>query len=419
MRRPPAVLLAGVALGLPAFAGLHEWRGVGYWNYSEGVYALTARLLVDGRDVWGGVVAAQPPWQFLYGGALLVVSDSIEWLRAGVGLLQLAGGLIAGAIVWRLTGSRLAAVIAVPLALLTPWAAREHGALTPETVAVPLLLGSALLAARPGTVPAAALLASMTVFTKYPFVLPAVAVCLFAADRRRALVWLAAGVGVQAAVFTGLFGLDLWRDTVAAQLGTGGRNWEGLKGSWVQGAWNLLPLVVPAGIAWAGRDALRDQALLRSQAALAIGLLATMLTTYKQGTALNIALPVEAGLVPLALCAPFAAGGARRWVAAGAIAVCLAQTLSLIASDRTAAPFLYPGNQEGAWGQVADHAGVRAEERRARACPTGVPYSGHPYYAFVAERPMPADQPDGFLTMRSDELSDVAARVAAVRERCP
>ena len=423
-------VLPGLAAGLAALAGLHAWRGIEYWNYSEGVYAYTARMLLDGHDIYGEVVAAQPPWQFLAGAVFLAVDDSIGFLRLGVGLLQLGAGVLAGVVVWRLTASRLAAAAAVPLALLTPWAVHEHGALTPETVALPLLLGAVLAAARPaaadrgasgaGRAPAAAgLLASAAVFTKWPFALAALAIALLAPDRRRVLAWLAAGVAVQAAAFTAVFGTGFWTHTVEAQLHSGRRGLDVLRGVWGQAAWNLAGLVAAAGVAVAARGRVRDPALFRLAGGLALALLATVVTNYKQGTGLNILVPVELALLPLALTGAALATGRARALAVAALVFTLVQTASLLTTPRTATPFIYPGSERGSWGRVADEARVEAEERAARACPDGVVFNGQPYFAFVAERPMPGDQPDQFLTRHSKTLSEYVGPMFADTVRCP
>src|SRR5947208_13389649 len=97
---PAVALLSGVV----CLALLHAHRDGTYWNYSEGVYALTSRLLLHGGHLYGDVVAAQPPWQFLEGAALLAGHDSLGFLRFGVGVGQLLAGLLAGVAVWRLTG---------------------------------------------------------------------------------------------------------------------------------------------------------------------------------------------------------------------------------------------------------------------------------------------------------------------------
>jgi hypothetical protein len=101
-----------------------------------------------------------------------------------------------------------------------------------------------------------------------------------------------------------------------------------------------------------------------------------------------------------------------------AVLFLLAQTVSLLAASRTATPFLYPTSERGAWGRVASEAEVREAVVRAAACPPGVAYAGPPFYAFLAERAMPDDQPDQFLPSRSTRLKAVAARMQAVQPRC-
>src|SRR5947208_14317225 len=102
-------LAGGLLLGLGVLVVLHAWRGDAYWDYSEGVYALTSRLLLRGHDVYGHVVAAQPPGQFLFGAAALWIHDSLGFLRLAVGAVLLAAGGLGAVAVWRLTGSRWAA----------------------------------------------------------------------------------------------------------------------------------------------------------------------------------------------------------------------------------------------------------------------------------------------------------------------
>ena len=89
-------LAAGTLAGAIALVLLHLWRGIEYWNYSEGVYALTSRLWVDGADLYGKMVVAQPPWQFVFGAGVLEIHDSMTFLRFGVGLAQLGAGVPGG-----------------------------------------------------------------------------------------------------------------------------------------------------------------------------------------------------------------------------------------------------------------------------------------------------------------------------------
>jgi hypothetical protein len=61
---PPAARRAALACvaataGLLTVLGL--LRGEALWNASDGVYALTARGLLDGLGLYGEVAAAQPP----------------------------------------------------------------------------------------------------------------------------------------------------------------------------------------------------------------------------------------------------------------------------------------------------------------------------------------------------------------------
>jgi hypothetical protein len=48
-----------------------------------------------------------------------------------------------------------------------------------------------------------------------------------------------------------------------------------------------------------------------------------------------------------------------------------------------------------------------------------VAFSGHPLIAFVADRPMPAGQPDQYLPFHSTKLTGVRARIEADVPRCP
>ena len=110
-------LAAGTLLGALVLVALHFWRGIEYWNYSEGVYAYTSRLFLHGGDLYGHIVVAQPPWQFLFGAGALAIHDSLTFLRLAVGLAQLGAGVLAAIAVWRLTEN--------------PWATALAPALTP------------------------------------------------------------------------------------------------------------------------------------------------------------------------------------------------------------------------------------------------------------------------------------------------
>jgi hypothetical protein len=409
-------LALGTLLGALALVALHLHRGIEYWNYSEGVYAFTSRLLLDGGDLYGHTVVAQPPWQFLFGAAALAVDDSLTFLRLWVALAQLGAGVLAAVAVWRLTEHPVATAAAPALALLTPWALREHGALTPELLAPAVLLGAALLAARPRTAAAAGALAAVAPFVKWPYALALLAIVLFSAAPRKAIAGAAVATAVQAVGFTAVFGFGLWDDTVIAQLGSGRRGLDVLKGVWGQAFWSLLGLVVLAALAWRARARLRDAPLAKVLLALAVAMLATLVTNTKDGTGLNVLVPIEAALLPLALAG---AALAPRVPAAVALLFVLAQSVSLLTSPHTNTPFLFPTSERGAWERAGDEAAVKAEVAKAEACPAGVPYNGPPFLAFLAHREMPDDQPDQFLPSRSTHLKDVQREIDQVQPRCP
>src|SRR3954449_12587687 len=98
-------------------------------------------------------------------------------------------GLLAANVVWRLTASRAAAVVAAPLTLLTPWAVHEHGSLIPEMFVAPLLLGGVLLAPNARRAPWLGVLAAVLAAFKLSYALPAVVLIALSADWRRAARW--------------------------------------------------------------------------------------------------------------------------------------------------------------------------------------------------------------------------------------
>lgn len=420
LRLPRAPLAAAVLAGVGLVLAIDLGRGSEYWDYSEGVYVLTGHLVLRGGDLYGSIVGAQPPGVYLAGAGLLAIHDGLLWVRAAVGLVQLATGGLAAVLAWRLTGSRLA-LLAAPLALVTPWALHEHGGLTPEPFGALLVTAAAVAAASDRPVPAG-VLGGVAVAFKLPFALPAVLVLLASRAPRRALTACAATAALLGVAALAVFGSGLWHDAVVAQLHSGRLGLHGLLGTWAQAAWSVGGLVLAAAAGLLLRARVRDAAALRVAVALAAGWLLTVLTNYKRGTGLNILVPVETGLLPLAVAGLAWTWQARRLrlLAAGGLAFALAQSAALLAApERTVAPFLYPTSERGSWGRVADGREVAAAARAARACPAGVPYGGPPLIAFVAGRPMPAGQPDGFLPRISPTLKDVGALIAATSMTCP
>jgi hypothetical protein len=423
------VLLWGLLVGGATVVAVHLLLYNTYWDYSEGVYALSADMMLHGGDLYTRIVGAQPPGVFLAGVALLALHDSVEWLRLGVGLLQLGGGLIAGQIVLRITGSRLGGALTPAAVLLTPWAVHEHGALTPELVAVPVMLGAALLSVDQNRATAAGVLCGLLPLIKVPLIIPAVAIVALSPRPRRTLVWAAATLAAGLLVTTLLAGGDFWREVFLAQTQTGRRTLGTLKGFWAQSGWNVLGLLVCAAALWRLRAAARDRPLLRVAVGLAVANLITFLTNFKQGTGLNITVPVEAALVPLAASgAVFAlrtarspSPGHRARLIAGActlgIAFTLAQSVSLMASPHNPIPFLR-AESAPAWEILMTGPQLRAAVASARACPPGEPYGGPPLIAFMAGRSVPAGQPDQFITTRASTLSSVRAQIAAVKRVC-
>jgi hypothetical protein len=423
------VLLWGLVVGGATLVAVHLLLYNTYWDYSEGVYALSAHLMLHGGDLYTQIVGAQPPGVFLTGVALLALHDSVEWLRLGVGFLQLGGGLIAGQIVLRLTGSRLGAALTPAAILLTPWAVHEHGALTPELVAVPVMLGAALLSIDQRRAVPAGVLCGALALIKVPLVIPALAIVALSARPRRTLMWAAAALAAGLALTTLLAGGDFWREVFLAQTQTGRRTLGTLKGFWAQSGWNVLGLLVCGAALWRFRAAARDRPLLRVMVGLAVANLITFLTNFKQGTGLNITVPVEAALVPLAVSgAVLALRDARspspvlrsRLIAAACglgIVFTLGQSISLMASPHNPIPFLRAASAP-AWEILMTGPQLRAAVASARACPPGEPYGGPPLIAFMADRSVPAGQPDQFITLRAATLSSVRAQIAAVKHVC-
>jgi hypothetical protein len=142
---------------------------------------------------------------------------------------------------------------------------------------------------------------------------------------------------------------------------------------------------------------------------------------FKRGSYINVLVVAEPPLLAVAVCG--AAGAWRRsrpWLPVLAVAVVLlaAQSASLLIhpSDPWVAkrPFASSGLN---W--AASPAAVTRTAAAARRCPRTEAYSGDPYFAFLAARRMPGDQPDPFMLQHAPVDGRFARRAARDRPRCP
>ncbi len=415
-------LAAGV-LALALTVLLQVARGDADWGPSEGVYALSSRLLLHGGDLYGGLVASQPPWTYLFGAGVLALGDSLDVLRFACGLLQVLTALLAAEAVWRLTSARVAAIAAAGLVLVTPWATHQHGLLLPEQLGAPLVLGAALLASRPSSARWSGVLAGVAVFAKLPFFLPAALIVAASPGRRVAVGWAAGALAAQAALFTVVFGTGFWGQVVGAQLQSGDAI-ELQAGAFVQAGWNLLPLVILAAVAIWLRRQTTELALLGTLTAGAAGALALTLTIVKPGTGLNVVVPSEPLLATLAVAGVVFALRtevlrSRAVAVAGALGLLLlAQSASLLLDPSNPRPFHRPLSSSPGWKVGHDKAEMRRLVAAAKACPPGSVYVGPPLVAFIAERRVAADQPDAFIVSHASMHADVLKRRLAAGPPC-
>ncbi|MFL5818534.1 MAG: hypothetical protein ACJ76L_13155 [Conexibacter sp.] len=421
-----SALLAWALLAVAVLVALRLWQGEAYWEYSDGVYALTGRLVLHGSGLYRDIAAAQPPPVYYAGAGVLAFGDSVATLRAGLSVVAFVTSLLVLLCVWRLTRSRPAAVVAGLLALVTPWALREHAQLVPETFAAPLVLGAALAGSRGGRgATLAGALAALAVAFKLALLLPALAVLLAARRRGRALLAAAVVGGTLAAGFLLAFGVPLLDGAVRAQRQTGTSALHYVAGLWAQAGWNLMPLLACALLAWpAWRSAASEdeRALLRTLAAAAMGSLLLLLTLFKHGSYLTVVLVAEPPLLCLAAAGVVAAARARatgRLALAGAAAVLAAiEVGSLLASPADPGLFTRPLAASGpSW--TLSPAQVRQEVAAQRACPPGIPSSGPPYLAFAAGRRIAGDQPDQFIVANAAILARFRRVAELDQPRCP
>jgi hypothetical protein len=417
--------LAYTLLAACVLAALYAWEHGAYVNYAEGVYVESAHLALHGAVPYRDFVAAHPPLLFYSGAALLAISDTIDAIRIGLAVVSLVTGGLVLAAVLRLTRSAPAAVLAGLVALVTPWALHEHATLEPETLGAPLLLAAALLAARPRTAAWGGVVAAVAVGVKWPFLLPGLAIAAFAAARVRFLAGLIAGFVAGVLVSFALFGPGrLYHQLVVAQQDVGWHTLHDTGGLLVQAAWNLLPLLVPAvagALLWRRTE---EPVLARTVLALAATALVLVATVAKTGTYLNTVRLAEPPLVVLGASGiVLLARDARRHRAAlaaigVAVALGVAEIAAFVADPLHPGLFVRPGSAPAAaW--AADAATVDRDVAAARRCTGRTAYSGAPYIAFLAGRPMPGGQPDGFLLAQTPVAAPFARAAAADRPVCP
>ena len=415
-----AALVLALAAGAVELALLAAWQRNGYWEFSDGVYAETARLLLHGQRLYSDIAAAQPPPVYLFGALLLAIHDGLGSLRAGLALVELITAALVALSVWRVSGRGWAALAAGAAAPLLPITLHEHAQLLPETLAAPLIMGGALCCARSERASAGGALLALAAACKLAFALPAVAVALVSVARRRALAGLAlAGASLIIAALA-VFGTAVWRETVRAQLQVGNASLHYVAGLVAQAAWNELPLVAGAATALLLAHQARDRELLRTLAAAAGSGLVLGLTLFKGGSYIDVFVVADPPLLALAACGAIWAWERTRsrWIVALLGALLTLQSLSLLIdpSDPIIArrPFALSGLEYSESPAAVNHA-VTA----ARRCPRSLAYSGDPFIAFLADRRMPGDQPDLFIIQNAPLDAPFERRATADTPRCP
>ncbi|MGH2927485.1 MAG: hypothetical protein ACRDL8_04725, partial [Solirubrobacteraceae bacterium] len=105
-RIPWSVIVWAVAVVVIELVLLAVWQRNAYWEFSDGVYAQSARELVQGLAPYRDFAAAQPPAVYLVGAVLLEVHDGLASLRAGMAVADLVSAVLVCVCVWRLTKVR-------------------------------------------------------------------------------------------------------------------------------------------------------------------------------------------------------------------------------------------------------------------------------------------------------------------------
>jgi hypothetical protein len=407
------------------FVLLALWQRNGYWDYSDGVYAQSAREFLHGLVPYRDFAAAQPPLVYLVGALLLAIHDGLAAVRAGMAVADLATAGLVAMCVWRLTGLRVAAAAAGLLSPLLPITLHEHAQLMPETLAAPLLLGGALLCARVGRAALGGVMLALAAACKLAFVVPALGIALVCRQRRQAAGgFILAGLAF-AIVSLAVFGTGVWREAVRAQLQVGHASLHYAGGLIAQGAWSELPLVLPAAAAtwlvWTGREHPLEPELMRTLLAAAVAGLALTLTVFKRGSYINVLVVAEPPLLALAV------AGTVWWVRRSRAGATLMALLGLLLVAQIASLLVRPANppiakRPGAQSGLAYTAGPGTVDRivaEARRCPRRLAYSADPYYAFLADRRMPGRQPDLFMLVNARIDARFERQAAADEPRCP
>lgn len=402
------LLVAWLVLAAAILVALAAWQGQSYWEYSDGVYSLSARQLLEGQALYRDFAGAQPPPLYLLGAGALALSDTPAAIRVLMALCEAATSLLVLIAVWRLTRRPCLALAAALACFVTPWALREHAQLLPETVAAPLLMGAALAAGRRGGAVAAGVIGALAASFKVALVLPALAIVLATRERRRGLSALAAAGAALGLAFLLIFGEPLWSNVVAAQAQTGRAMLRHVVGLWAQAGWTLAGLLLLAALAWPRRSAIADPDLARTLLAASLGSLLLLGTLLKHGSYLTVVVVAEPPLLCLAACGIAAvlgdrarSRGAAAWrarvlAAAAAVALLVAQAASLLLAPDDPVLFTRPLAASGP-ARVLSDAEVARMAAAIRRCPAGSTYAGPPYLAFVAGHAITGSQPDQFM----------------------
>jgi hypothetical protein len=403
---------AGLTLALTAvvLVLIGVWQGVGYWEYSDGVYSLSARQIGDGLVPYRDFAAAHPPLLFYLGAGALQIVDHPATIRVLMALCEAATAMLTFVIVARLTGRRGLAMLAGVASLVTPWALREHAQFLPETVAAPVLLATALAVSSPRYARHAGALGAAAVGLKVAMIVPVLAMLLVASGRKRALRSFAVTLIVGIAAFLVLFGADGWENVVVAQRQTGTAAVQYVAALWAQAGWNLLPLLVPALLAWPARSRIKDRELAVATAALSLGALLLLASLFKDGSYLTIMVVIEPPVLCLAACgiAGMADGVVRQRPAVVAAAVALflgtVQVVSLLAAPGRPKLFTRPFASVDQQ-RALSSSEVDRQVEMIRKCPKGVSVSAPPYLIFRANRRIAGSQPDQFIIGEASTLA--------------